>query len=77
MSSVTGRKADNIEFAMRSIRQTIATQWLQIKTECDVKKVDPPPNPLQHITEKTTIEHYAAVGAGSKHKAKERLINTT
>lgn len=74
MGKVTGARPSSIEYAMRSIRCTVATQYIKLKTECAILKVRPPPNPLQHLSDKTTKEHYAATGADNEHNAIERLI---
>ena len=74
LSSVMGGKPCDVEFAMRSIRCTIATEYVMRLKECEILEVKEPPNPLQHLSDNTTKLRYADLEAGNEHKARERLV---
>ena len=46
VGALTDAKITDVEFAMRNIRQTIATSFLMTEAEAKVMKEEPPPNPL-------------------------------
>ena len=73
VGEVTGLPPEAVKYSMRDTRCTVATVYMEMKAECLVRGVDPPPNPLQHVSDKVTREHYAARGADDRHKAKQRL----
>ena len=66
-------KREDVPYQMRSVRCTIATEYLKAWAEAKILQVDAPPNPLQHTDLKTTKEHYAEIGADDMHEARKRL----
>ena len=51
-------------YSMRTIRAYHATVYVMLKAEYEVMGWKPlPPNPLQHLSDSTTLEHYAAKGS--------------
>ena len=73
MAEVMECKREDVPYQMRSVRCTIATEYLKVWAESKILKVDAPPNPLQHTDLKTTREHYAEMGADDLHEARKRL----
>ena len=73
MAEVQDCSPKEVQYQMRSLRCTIATKYLQLCTECEIKNWAKPPNPLQHIRLQTTREHYAANNAEYQLEARERL----
>ena len=59
---------------MRSIRCTVATNYLRLCAECKVLKKDPPPNPLNHLDLSTARRYYADKLADDDHDARDRLL---
>ena len=54
-------------YCMRTARAYRATEWVKVVTEYRLMKWEPEPlNPLQHESEKMTMEHYALKGIDSK-----------
>ena len=45
---------------MRSIRSCYGAEWLKKYLEAEMEGREPPPNPLQHASPKTTRRHYAS-----------------
>ena len=74
-------KADGIKvrfsakklYCMRTARAFRATEYIKLVTEYRQMKWKPLPlNPLQHESERMTLEHYAAKGVDSAWQVQER-----
>ena len=60
-------------YSMRTIRSYRATEYIRLKAEYKVMGWTPlPPNPLQHLTDTTTLLHYAAKDSDSLWEARKR-----
>ena len=62
--------------SLRTVRALRATQWVMLMKEYKVMDWEPaPPNPLQHVNIKTTLERYAVKGCDNEHEARVRCNN--
>ena len=60
---------------MRTVRAYRATEYIRLRAEYKVMKWTPePPNPLQHLSDKTTLTYYAAQGSDSQWEARRRCV---
>ena len=60
-------------YCMRTARAFHATEWIKLVTEYRLMNWSPEPlNPLQHVGEKMTMEHYATKGIDSKWSIQKR-----
>ena len=62
-------------YNMRSIRSFHATEWVKLVLEYRLMGWTPePPNPLQHESERMTIDHYATKGVTNKVEVQQRCL---
>ena len=74
-ANVNVRYSDKKMFCMRTARAHRATEWVKIVNEYRFMKWEPEPlNPLQHESEKMTMEHYAAKSGDSKWEIQRRCL---
>ena len=60
---------------MRTVRAYRATEYMKLRAEYMVMEWTPlPPNPLQHLSVKTTLTYYAAQGSDSEWEARRRCV---
>ena len=74
-AGVTTRYSARKLFSMRTARAKRASDWILVNEEYKLMKWEPRPlNPLQHETEKMTIEHYAKRGSLNVWETQRRCI---
>ena len=62
-------------YCMRTARAYRATEWVALVAEYRYMGWKPEPlNPLQHESEKMTMEHYAAKGVADESKVQQRCL---
>ena len=62
-------------YSMRTVRAYRATEYIRLRAEYRVMQWKPePPNPLQHLSTKTTLTYYAAQGSDSEWEARRRCV---
>ena len=60
-------------YCMRTARAFRATEWIKLVTEYRLMGWSPEPlNPLQHVGDKMTLEHYATRGIDSQWEVQKR-----
>lgn len=73
---VPKRHNDKKWYCMRTARAYHATEWVKLVHEYRYMEWKPEPlNPLQHETEKMTMEHYATKGIVSKWSVQQRCVD--
>ena len=62
-------------YSMRTVRAKRATEYIKLRAEYRVMQWSPePPNPLQHLSDRTTLTYYAERGSDSIWEARLRCV---
>ena len=70
------RHNDRKWYSMRTARAYHATEWIKEVHEYRMMKWEPEPlNPLQHETERMTMDHYATKDITSSWKTQKRCFD--